>query len=434
MNKDFEDTSYEDTDLGIDKYQKWTSSRKKILLIASLPIILSPLAGSIYVPVYPTVQDHLDASNAVMGMTIEGMNIMLGLMPLLYGPLSDLAGRKIGMLSCILVFFGSCLCCGGAWSAVALVVFRTIMGIGLSGLVVFAQGAVTDIFPKQLHGSSFGLLLAPSLAAPILGPLLGGALTQYFGWRSIFWFQAALALVIYVIIQFTFPETIEEQVFSFRGFNPFTPLTFFKDKHVLFPATARAFTFATMYLVVWSFPIILEENFDEKDLTAGLLLIPFGIATITGSIIGGIAADICSKRLGLGGRLLPLIASSIFTIIFAFAYGMSADHKSVIWLSVIFSALVGFGTTAGRSSVMSFCISRKPHAAGGMTAIIIFYQFFINVVELLLATVLLDIIGIAWIMTISSGLAIIFTIPAGYTLYIFKPNPNYQALSMGIND
>jgi MFS family permease len=74
--------------------------------------------------------DELILNNTIIPL---GYNIMLGIMPMIYGPLSDRYGRRVPMISCLLVYLGACLMAAGAWNVIALIFCCIIQGIGVSG-------------------------------------------------------------------------------------------------------------------------------------------------------------------------------------------------------------------------------------------------------------------------------------------------------------
>lgn len=107
----------------------------------------------------------------------------------IFAQLSDFMGRKIAVLSAFTVFLAFSLACGFAQSLEQLIIFRTFQGVGGSGLYALTLILSLEIStPKTLPLIS-GLIGATIAVAGVLGPVLGGILTERASWRWIFWIK-----------------------------------------------------------------------------------------------------------------------------------------------------------------------------------------------------------------------------------------------------
>lgn len=102
------------------------------------------------------------------------------------GWISERLGRKRFYLMSILLFTASSLLCGIAPSLPILILFRVMQGLGGGGLQPTTQAILADIFPKKRLASAFTLYSIVIVLAPTLGPVLGGWLSDNWGWRWIF--------------------------------------------------------------------------------------------------------------------------------------------------------------------------------------------------------------------------------------------------------
>ena len=143
---------------------------------------------------------------------------MQGLAPAMIAGFSDTAGRRPAYIICFTLYIaaniGLCLQSNYA----ALMVLRCLQSAGSSGTVALAQGVVADIVTSAERGTYVGLTSVASIVAPIAGPILGGILAQYGGWRWIFYFLLILSGVIFVPFLLFFPESMFHQI-PFIGFN-----------------------------------------------------------------------------------------------------------------------------------------------------------------------------------------------------------------------
>lgn len=119
------------------------------------------------------------------------------------GWLANYIGRKKLLLACVAGFTVASLCCGLATSLSALIVFRILQGLTGGGLQPLAQAILLETFPQSKHGQAMAAFGIGILLAPILGPTLGGYITDNFSWRWIFYLNLPVGLVsLFMIRQF----------------------------------------------------------------------------------------------------------------------------------------------------------------------------------------------------------------------------------------
>ncbi len=113
-----------------------------------------------------------------------------------WGKLGDMMGRKKIYLIGFIIFTGSSLLAGLAWSFGSLVIFRIIQGIGISASYPTAMAILTVTFVnKKKRAQALGIWSASLASGAILGPLIGGPLIDAFGWRSIFFVNIPIGLI-----------------------------------------------------------------------------------------------------------------------------------------------------------------------------------------------------------------------------------------------
>src|SRR6202043_2845874 len=86
-------------------------------------------------------------------------------------------------------------CCGMATSLTALIVFRVLQGLTGGGLQPLAQAILLETFPRQKHGQAMAAFGIGILLAPILGPTLGGYITDNYSWRWIFYINVPIGII-----------------------------------------------------------------------------------------------------------------------------------------------------------------------------------------------------------------------------------------------
>jgi DHA2 family multidrug resistance protein len=112
----------------------------------------------------------------------------------LSGWLAGVFGRKRYFMGCIAAFTAASFLCGAATTLPMLIVFRLLQGIAGGGLQPTQQAIIVDAFPPEKRGAAFGVTGITMIVAPILGPTLGGFITDNFSWRWIFYLNVPVGI------------------------------------------------------------------------------------------------------------------------------------------------------------------------------------------------------------------------------------------------
>lgn len=191
-------------------YTLW--EKRFIVLAASLSAFFSPLTAQIYLPALPTLSKDFNVSSSKINLTVTTYLIFQGLTPMFIGGFADTAGRRPAYLICFVVYIAANIGLALSKNYASILVVRMLQSAGSSTTVALCQAVVADIVTSAERGQYIGITVIPIVLAPSLGPVLGGILSQYLGWRSIFWFLAIAAVVCLVPMLFFFPETCREIV------------------------------------------------------------------------------------------------------------------------------------------------------------------------------------------------------------------------------
>jgi DHA2 family multidrug resistance protein len=114
--------------------------------------------------------------------------------------LARLLGRKTFFLVCLALFTASSVLCGFAWSLDSLLLFRILQGIGGGGMVPVSQSILADSFPPSKRGQAFALFGVAIVVAPIVGPTLGGWLSDNYSWQWCFLINGPVGLIAIALI------------------------------------------------------------------------------------------------------------------------------------------------------------------------------------------------------------------------------------------
>jgi DHA2 family multidrug resistance protein len=111
------------------------------------------------------------------------------------GWFSRLFGRKRYQIGSIALFTVSSFLCGSAWSLESLIFFRVVQGLAGGGLVPVSQAILLEAFPRKEHGMAMALFGVGAMFGPIVGPLMGGIITDTWSWRWIFYINIPIGIL-----------------------------------------------------------------------------------------------------------------------------------------------------------------------------------------------------------------------------------------------
>jgi len=179
--------------------------------LALLLVTLGQFAIDIYLPSLPSMVADLGATKSAVQQTLTFFLISFALSQLIYGPLSDRYGRRIILLLGLLIFIigavGACL----ARSIEFLILMRLVQGLGIGAANVLCRAILRDLYhggPELAKKVTFlGILWVIS---PVIAPVLGGYIEEFWGWRANFVFLAIFVFLVWVWAFFFLPETKDQ--------------------------------------------------------------------------------------------------------------------------------------------------------------------------------------------------------------------------------
>jgi DHA2 family multidrug resistance protein len=185
-------------------------TKHNLWLIAAAVIIapfMEVLDTSIANVALPYIAGNLSASLDQAVWVLTSYLVANAIVLPMSGWISGRMGRKRFYLLSVLLFTISSLLCGIAPSLPILIAFRVLQGLGGGGLQPTTQAILADVFPKSRIASAFTLYSLVIVLAPTVGPILGGWLSDNWGWRWIFFLNLPFGILAYFLNRALQPET-----------------------------------------------------------------------------------------------------------------------------------------------------------------------------------------------------------------------------------
>ncbi|MHB2208420.1 MFS transporter [Methylobacterium sp. CM6257] len=159
-----------------------------------LPTFLAVVDGTIVTAALPTMAGAFGDVERVSWVVVSYLVASTVAAPV-YGRLGDALGRRRLLLTALALFVAASALCASAEGILSLTGARVLQGFGGGGLMVLSQALLAENVPRHQLGRAQGVMAAVIVASSTFGPVAGGALTQAFGWRSVFLVNLPLGLL-----------------------------------------------------------------------------------------------------------------------------------------------------------------------------------------------------------------------------------------------
>jgi DHA1 family bicyclomycin/chloramphenicol resistance-like MFS transporter len=183
-----------------------------LVLTLALQSAVPPFATDMYTPAFPRVTADLATSASLVGLTLTTFFLGMGLGQLLGGPLSDQRGRRMPIILGGLICTIGAVGCAVAPSVGMLIVFRVVNGFGGGVAAVVARAVVVDVARGDLLAKVMSILMALGGLAPMVAPVVGGAVLTAGGtWRTVFWVLVGFGVLMVLTAIAFVPESLPRE-------------------------------------------------------------------------------------------------------------------------------------------------------------------------------------------------------------------------------
>jgi DHA1 family bicyclomycin/chloramphenicol resistance-like MFS transporter len=313
-----------------------------LAVVLGLLSAVGPFAIDMYLPAMPAIGTELGTDIGRVQLTLTVFFVAMGVGQLLYGPLSDMFGRKPPLYVGLGLFAVASVGCAVTTDVDLLIALRFVQGLGAAASTAIPRAVVRDLHTGSEAARLMSMLMLVFSVSPILAPLVGSGLIAVGGWRSVFWAVTLAAVAAAALVATRLPETrppsrrVQSSLGSaLRGYGRLVADFRFLG---LVLVGAFAMTGFFVFLSTSSFVMI-----DHYGLTPTQFSIAFGVNAIAFFAAAQLNGRL-SRRFGLAAlvRAGAIGSATILTILVGY-FALGGDQLAVlIALNCVSSASMGF--------------------------------------------------------------------------------------------
>lgn len=317
---------------------------------------LGAVSMNMFLPSLPSMAKYFSTPAAVMQLTVSVYLAASAILQLAIGPLSDRYGRRNIMLICLVIFLVGTLVCMVATNVELMILGRVIQASSVAGMVL-SRAIVRDLYEPAQAASMIAYVTMGMAIGPMIAPIIGGVLDEYYGWQANFMLMLALGIIVLVMTYIDLGETNKSEFTSFREqFRQYPELL--KSRRFWGYVATAAFSSGTFFAFLGGGPFVATDVLHLSPTQYGLY---FGFVSI-GYILGSFVTGKLSSRLGL----LKMIIAGSFIVVFGLLICITLLSYGFTQPLAVFGPVffVGFGNGMVLPNTNAGIVSVRPKLAG----------------------------------------------------------------------
>lgn len=320
-------------------------------LILGLLTAIGPFAIDMYLPALPSIGATLNANPDAVLMSLTAFFITFALGQLIFGPISDMTGRRPPLYFGVVLFIIASIGCALAETVEALIAFRLLQGLGGAAGIVIPRAIVRDLHSGVEEAKLLGLLMLVFSVSPLLAPFFGSLIIEATGWRTVFWFVAGIAVLAGILGLIMVPETrsaTQRAESSVSGMLK-TAGQLLTDRSFMGLTMAGSFAISAFFIFLGNAPFVMIGEY-------GLSPSGFSITFSLNAAAFFFAAQFCGwlgARYGLARLIMPSIIGFTLAMFAAYGLKLAGFNSLYLMMAVLFLGYGCLGIMLPTASVLA---------------------------------------------------------------------------------
>jgi DHA1 family bicyclomycin/chloramphenicol resistance-like MFS transporter len=317
---------------------------------------LGAMSMSAFLPALPHMTEYFNTRYDVMQLSVSAYLATTAILQLIIGPISDRYGRRKVTLICQSIFVAATLGCIIAPTVEVFLLFRMLQSAVAVGLVL-SRAIVRDMVPQNEAASMIGYVTMGMALVPMVAPMIGGALDEVFGWKSVFWFLVAGGLAVLWLCWADQGETGVGGGVSFAQQVKDYP-QLLTSRRFWGYVLASAFASGAFFAFLGGGPYVAVNEFNLSSFWAGVC---FG-APAVGYAAGNYLSGRFSVRFGINWMIRTGAIVGSLGLLLATALAALGNSSAILFFG--FCTFVGLGNGMVIPNASAGMLSVRPHLAG----------------------------------------------------------------------
>lgn len=279
--------------------------------------MVGPFSIDTYLPSFPAIEEEFGINRSLLLQSIGFYLIASAISTLFWGPLSDRAGRRLVILSTLIVYFVASMGCALSEDYNTFLLYRVLQGISASGGMVAGRAMIRDAHDEHEAHRAMSYVMMLFALAPAIAPIIGGWLHQAFGWRSVFYFLSLYAVIIVIMSLRFLPETLA--IDKRQSFHPAHVAQMYcrtlKNRRFVFFVLTLGSGFAGLFLYIAGSPTIIFNFLGLDSSFFAVQFIPMTSGIIAGSFISAMLSHRLNAKTIVILSLVIMMLSSTLNIL-----------------------------------------------------------------------------------------------------------------------
>lgn len=388
------------------------SPPRGLTIIVALVTMIGPFTVDTYLPSFPAIEAEYGVSRAMLSQSLAFYLAAFALSTLVWGPMSDRLGRKTVVVSTLTIYVIASLGCALSDSYSGFLFFRLLQGVAAGGGLAAGRTMIRDVYsPEDAHRAMSRVMMMFAVA-PAIAPVVGGALQEWFGWHSVFYFLAGYSGLMLLLVLFKVNETLAP---AFRqSFHPVYVAKVYGQtlthRRFLSLVFIVASGFGGMFLYIAGAPTVVFDFLHMNNHDFAFMFVPMVAGMMTGSWITGRLAHRWPRERTVGLALSLMALAAVLNN--AQAWWLTPSMVGVVIPLMIYTCAIGIAMPA--FTVLS--LDCFPHNRGAASAMQGFVQMMGNAVVASLVVPLLSQqpvhLALGQLLMVAIGLLLWWRIPS----------------------
>ena len=384
-----------------------------ILGVTALASFMMALDAQVVTTAFATIRRDFGASVETLQWTVNGYNLSFAVLLLTGAALGDRFGRRRMFAVGILLFALASAACALSAGAASLIAARSVQGAGAALVMPLAMAILSAAFARQERARALGIFSGVTGFALVIGPAIGGFITENFGWRWIFWINLPIGVIAIALVLARLRESFGPKIaldvpglgmvaaaalslvwgllrgnlagwtsvevlstlaagallavtfvaWELRAPAPMVPMRLFRSRAFSSGIAASFLFYGAMYGVLFLLPQFLQTALGNGPFGAGLRLLPWTATLfVTAPIAGAAVNKFGERRLVVAGLLMQAIGLGWIAMVVA----PGATYSSLFAPLVLAGVGVSMAMPAAQNAIMSSVTVAEMGKASGV--------------------------------------------------------------------